>query len=81
MLADVGEFDGAEAARLLAETDGQKTIAAMLGLGDKGASTVLERIASAAPDARGALVRQLHAMNRLDSLCGNLPWKAVEQLR
>jgi hypothetical protein len=77
-LADVGEFDADEAAKLLPESDMDL---AMLGeYFDKNGVAIFEKIAGAAPNARGAIIRQLHGMGRLGGLCNHLPWKAVEDL-
>ena len=76
-LADVGELDMDDAAREL-HTVGLAGIE--FGPSDDTASAILDRIASAAPDARGPIIRQLDARRRLEPLCKHLPWSQVKSL-
>jgi hypothetical protein len=80
MLADVGEFDADEVAAKLPEAGDEVDIGGLGELTDRNAVGIFEKVAGAAPNARGAIIRQLAGMNRLSVLCNHLPWKAVEDL-
>lgn len=73
--ADVGSaWDADEAHALLSygPTDWAIT--------DEDASKVFEMLARAEPHARAELVKQLHRMGRLRSMCQQLPWGQVKAL-
>lgn len=79
-LADVGAFDSDEAARLLPADDAHQRALELVHDADGRAATILDRIRSATPPARGAIVRHLAATERLDFLCTHLPWRELEAL-
>jgi hypothetical protein len=73
--ADVGDrWDADEAHRALSYSGGDWQVT------DDEASQVLEMLGGAEPHARGELVKQLHRMGRLRTLCEHLPWGAIKQL-
>jgi hypothetical protein len=80
-LADVGDYDPEVIEKVL-PLDGltgfaleQHPIAA-----SGGAHLAFEQIVSAAPSARGAIIRHLAATKRLELVFSILPWKQVEAL-
>lgn len=84
-ISDVGEFDSDEAARILTNLPNfarwrPDNLGGPLPDRDSAARTIYRRILSAAPDARGPIVRELHARKSLGPLCDNLPRRDVENL-
>lgn len=82
--ADVGTYDEARVDALLpveaAELEVPGHGVVTRGTSRAAADEVFAMIASAAPDARGALVKRLAASDRLARLCGALPWTQVAAL-
>lgn len=84
-IADVGNFDREEAAKILTgQRNDQRWRPDILGgpLPDRdtAARTIYQQILSAAPDAQGPIIRDLHAMGKLGFLCDHLPRREVEAL-
>lgn len=67
--ADVGGLDARTLQRLL---DG--------GIDDARAMTIVEKLATAALDARAPLLHQIDRAGKLDDLCAHLPWAYVQEL-
>lgn len=84
-ITDVGDFDRDEAAKILTDVPNSMRwhpdfLGGPLPDRDTAARTIYQRIQSAAPDARGRIVRELRAMNKLGPLCNHLPRRDVEAL-
>jgi len=50
------------------------------GIDDDTAMQIFEKLRTAAPEARGPLIRQIDAMRELHEFCTHLPWKYVEAI-
>ncbi len=72
-LNDVGDFNAEDAAKLLPGDSDEQRAYGILHMGDAPASKIFDQIASASPEARGPIIRQLAKMNRLDFFCDHIP--------
>ena len=81
-LADVGELDIDTLNGLFGidRHDSLRFEQGPPGIDDDTAMQIFEKLRSAAPDARGPLIRQIEGMGELHELCSHLPWKYVEAI-
>jgi hypothetical protein len=81
-LADVGELDIDTLGTLLGvdQRDPTDSAEAPGAVDDDAAKSVFEKLRSAAPDARGPLIRQIHDLGKLEDLCEHLPWRYVQTM-
>lgn len=81
-LADVGELD-IDTLNGLFGIDRHDPLRFEQGppaIDDDTAMQIFEKLRSAAPEARGPLIRQVEGMGELHELCSHLPWKYVEAI-
>lgn len=81
-LADVGELDTTTLTGILGI---DRTDPALLDHGppaidDDAAMKVFEKLRTAAPEARGPLIRQIDQLRELGELCDHLPWQYVKAI-